>query len=265
MPATAVSGAPLPTYEHYFSRMHGLHGLKMNYGIVGNSAVQQFLPPNPNWSFGGVKEYGFQTWPLAGSSSAFTYPGGTNQQPEVPKGWRDGDWMCNCGFHNYSSRSQCKQCNAPSSSAVASSTTRPTAPDLFPTLGTKRLASEEFVNEWDNKRLHAGDIGGHFLHKAHEPHLYQVSEQPGGTSYDQARGLYSRYPSGNLATAPPSHAAIHPAQFTLMPPLLGKGAKQWRDGDWMCNNCSNHNFASRSSCNRCKTEKETAAPPVSVA
>lgn len=27
-------------------------------------------------------------------------------------------------------------------------------------------------------------------------------------------------------------------------------AKQWRDGDWMCTNCNNHNFASRSQCNR---------------
>lgn len=262
MPAIAISGAPLPTYEHYFARVQGLLGLKMNYGIPSNSA--QSLPPNPGWLFGGANKHGFQTWPLAGSSNAFSYPGNTNQQPEVPNGWRDGDWMCSCGFHNYSSRSQCKKCSAPSSASV-SSTARSTAPDLFPTLGTKRLASEEFVNEWDNKRLHAGDIGGHFLYKTHEQHPSQISEHPGGSSYDQARGLISRYPSGSLAMAPPLHATIQPAQLTPIPPLLGKGAKQWRDGDWMCNNCNNHNFASRSFCNRCKTQKEGSAQPVSVA
>ncbi|KAK8614754.1 hypothetical protein V6N13_068547 [Hibiscus sabdariffa] len=32
--------------------------------------------------------------------------------------------------------------------------------------------------------------------------------------------------------------------------LLGKGAKQWRSGDWMCAKCNNHNYASRAQCNR---------------
>ncbi|KAF6158088.1 hypothetical protein GIB67_014882 [Kingdonia uniflora] len=27
-------------------------------------------------------------------------------------------------------------------------------------------------------------------------------------------------------------------------------AKQWRDSDWMCTDCDNHNYASRSQCNR---------------
>ena len=107
MPAIAISGGNLPTHANYFARVQGLLGLKMNYGIMGNSAFQQSLPPNSNWSFGGTEKYGLQSWPLAGSSSgAFSYPGNRNQLPEVPKGWRDGDWICNCGFHNYSSRSQ---------------------------------------------------------------------------------------------------------------------------------------------------------------
>lgn len=107
MPAIAISGAHLPTYDHYFARMHGPLGMKMNYGISGNSPLQHLIPPNPSWSFGGPDKYGFQSWPLAGSSSnAFSYPGNANQLPDVPKGWRDGDWLCNCGFHNYSSRSE---------------------------------------------------------------------------------------------------------------------------------------------------------------
>ncbi|KAF9612773.1 hypothetical protein IFM89_003783 [Coptis chinensis] len=32
--------------------------------------------------------------------------------------------------------------------------------------------------------------------------------------------------------------------------LSSERAKQWRDGDWMCTNCSNHNYASWSQCNR---------------
>ncbi|ONK80158.1 uncharacterized protein A4U43_C01F14510 [Asparagus officinalis] len=249
MPTIAVSGAALPTYANYFARVQGLLGLKMNYGMTNNSAALQSFPPNSNWSIGGIDKYALQSWSSAGNSSgAFSYPFNRNQLPEVPEGWRNGDWICDCGFHNYSSRSQCKQCNAPLPSGMPSSEARSSVSGLFPTLGTKRLASEEFVNEWDNKRLHAGDVGNHFL----------VSEQLGESSYDEARGLYSRYSSCNMARLPPMQANIHPAQLAPMPPILGKGAKQWRDGDWMCTSCNNHNFASRSFCNRCKTEKESA-------
>ena len=107
MPAIAISGGNLPTHANYFARVQGLLGLKMNYGIMGNSVLQQSLSTNSNWSFGGTEKYGLQSWALAGSSSGtFSYPGIRNQLPEVPNSWRDGDWICSCGFHNYSSRSQ---------------------------------------------------------------------------------------------------------------------------------------------------------------
>lgn len=33
----------------------------------------------------------------------------------------------------------------------------------YKALGTKRLASEEFINDWDNKRLNAGEMSNHSL------------------------------------------------------------------------------------------------------
>ncbi|PKA53413.1 RanBP2-type zinc finger protein [Apostasia shenzhenica] len=225
--------APLPTYSHYLARLQCLVGSKMNW-MEGNSAFQHTLPTMFGWPLG--------MFPNNGNSGT-SYSDSWNPSLTVPKGWRNGDWICKCGFHNYSSRSQCKKCNEPvpatsmSSSTVSSST----IPNLFPALGSKRLASEEFCYDWDNKRLNAGDLNSHL--KTTKPHLiYQGHERLTGPASHPTHGLYSKYSGGSLSAMS--------SQFPVMPTLLGKGAKQWRDGDWMCNKCNNHNYASRSCCNR---------------
>lgn len=109
MPAIAMSGASLPTYQHYFARAQGGLELKMNAGLIGNGILQQSLPLSSNWSVGGVDKYGVQsasTWPLGSHSSALPYASNASQPLMMPKGWRNGDWICNCGFHNYSSRAE---------------------------------------------------------------------------------------------------------------------------------------------------------------
>lgn len=269
MPAIAMPGTSLPTYAHYLARVQGLPGLKMNFRMPGSSALQHSFLPYSNWSFGGVDKYGLHStpaWPLgsgASSGGGFSYVGNTNKLSMVPKGWRNGDWICNCGFHNYASRSQCKKCNAPMPSGASSSVVNSAVRDIFPALGTKRLASEEFVNDWDNKRLNAGDINSQFLTNG-KPHLFQGFEQLAGSSNDQTPGAYSQYESGNSVAVHSVQVNRQTPQMAAMPVLPGKGAKQWRDGDWMCTNCNNHNFASRTYCNRCKNQKEDAVQPVSV-
>lgn len=109
MPTIAVPGASLPTYSHYFARAPGGAAQKINVGLGGNGAVQQF-PLNSNWSLAGTEKYGVNSaasWPLAGNhSSGLSYNNLANQAASVMKEWRNGDWICNCGFHNYSSRAQ---------------------------------------------------------------------------------------------------------------------------------------------------------------
>ncbi|CAN8257739.1 unnamed protein product [Cochlearia groenlandica] len=136
-------------------------------------------------------------------------------QASALKEWRNGDWICKCGFHNYSSRIQCKKCNE----------TAPLA------IGTKRLASEVLLaHEWDIKRLNQG-------YTSVQPHSAIYGSFPGITNWQLPLQFLQQ-------------------QQHSTPALLGKGAKQWRDGDWMCNNCKNHNYASRSECNRCKTKRD---------
>lgn len=110
MPAIAMTGASFPTYSHYFSRAPGVPEQKMNIGLLGNGAPSQSLHLNSNWPVPGADKYGVQPlsiWLPGGNyGTVHHHENSTNQNLSVPKGWRNGDWICNCGFHNYSSRSQ---------------------------------------------------------------------------------------------------------------------------------------------------------------
>ncbi|WOK92887.1 nuclear pore complex protein [Canna indica] len=260
MPAIAMPGPTLPAYAHYFAMLQGLYGSPMNSALNGDPAIQSLLPSS-SWSFGGKSKHGMEmalSYPLSQNIRGdYSFTSNTNQILPAPKGWRNGDWICDCGYHNYSSRSECKKCNAPLASGAPSAATS-TVSDMFSTLGTKRLASEEFAAVWDNKRLNAGDVNNTFLTNGYRS-SYQDFEQPEGYNYDEVAEKNADFSIGSM------QVNMHPSQQRTMPTLIGKGAKQWRDGDWMCNNCNNHNFASRSICNRCKTQKEAAILPVSVA
>ncbi|KAG4939197.1 hypothetical protein AAZX31_16G115600 [Glycine max] len=244
MPAIAMTGASFPTYSHYFSRAPGVPEQKMNIGLLGNGAPSQSLHLNSNWPVPGADKYGVQPlsiWLPGGNyGTVHHHENSTNQNLSVPKGWRNGDWICNCGFHNYSSRSQCKKCNA-----------------FPPALGTKRLASEELVYDWDNKRLNIGTTND-------QHQIYTSLEQVVGTGADPKPGLFPSYPSMNSTTAPSLPLATWLPPQASAPALLGKGARQWRSGDWMCSNCNNHNYASRLQCNRCKTQRMAPMQPVNV-
>ncbi|KAL2520391.1 zinc finger (Ran-binding) family protein [Forsythia ovata] len=260
MPALAIPGASVPTHANYFASAQG--GLDQNVNV---GSLQQSLALSSSWSIGGLDKYGGEptniyglqtasTWPLIGNNiSGVPFASQTNQLSMVPNGWRSGDWICPCGFHNYSSRVQCKKCNAPMPQGEPSSliNTAVTA------IGTKRLASEEFAHNWDNKRLNAGQTYG----------LQQ--SVPGfdlvlGSGSNNPNSMYPAIPSASSAIPPASHVILQVPRVPAAPTLLGKGAKQWREGDWMCTNCNNHNYASRAQCNRCKTQREVLPQSVSV-
>lgn len=110
MPATAIPGASFATYPNYFARAQGGLEAAMNIGLLGNGASTQTLALSSNWSLAGTDQIGFQpssSWPVGGNNcSGVLHVGQVNQLLAAPKGWRFGDWICSCGFHNYSSRSQ---------------------------------------------------------------------------------------------------------------------------------------------------------------
>ena len=110
MPAMAIPGASVPTYPNYFARAQGGLDQRINNGLLGNGSLQQSLPLSSNWPFAGADKFGLQpaaTWPVNGmNTSGVLHASQANQLVSAPKSWRSGDWICSCGFHNYSSRAQ---------------------------------------------------------------------------------------------------------------------------------------------------------------
>ena len=104
MPALQMAGMAMPAYATYIARLQSLaasaSAYNMNFGMTANSPLQQQLLANANWPYGMAGRYGMQSsgWPFGNSNP--------NQFLGVPKDWRNGDWLCSCGFHNYSSRTQ---------------------------------------------------------------------------------------------------------------------------------------------------------------
>ncbi|KAH0971122.1 hypothetical protein GBA52_023278 [Prunus armeniaca] len=192
MPAIAMPGASLPTYSHYFARAQGGLDQKMNIGIMGNGAPQQSLPLN--WSMAGADNHGVQppsSWSVGGNHNAgLLYSNPTNQLLSVPKGWR-----------------------AVTGYAIAVSTII----RLEHSSWNKRLASEELVHDWDNKRLNVGSTVGH-------QQSYPGFEQVVGTSANPVTGPYASYPPSVSSGMAPNLQVLMPlTQQTTTPTLLGKG------------------------------------------
>ena len=118
MPALQVAGIAMPVYAAYIARLQSLaasaSAYNMNFGMAANSPLQQQLLANANWPYGLAGRYGMQSsgWPFGNNN--------TNQFPGVPKDWRNGDWLCSCGFHNYSSRTQVIICKSDSFDIIVS-------------------------------------------------------------------------------------------------------------------------------------------------
>lgn len=250
MPATALPGVSFHTSGHYLPRPSGGLGLGMNMGMP-MPLPHQTVPSGSGWPFNGM--------------DANALPGSCVPNASLlnPRSWRAGDWICMCGYHNYSSRAMCKQCNAPISLTTSLTMSTSAVSASFPGLGTKRSASDEFGNDWMNKRLNVGgDLNSQYL--TQQPRQFGGLEGRGGLLMDQSSDLNMGVPSGNLPVPSFHIQASLQAPLATVPTLLGKGAKQWRSGDWMCVNCSNHNFASREQCNRCNARKEVSTQPVPV-
>ncbi|KAJ0656186.1 hypothetical protein HanLR1_Chr14g0532911 [Helianthus annuus] len=90
-----------------------------------------------------------------------------------------------------------------------------------PALGTKRLASEDPVQDWDNKRLNAG--------QAYPPpgqissSSYITPFSMASSAANQTAGLFQLYPDGTSPSVQHSQLNLQLPQIMTMPTLPEKG------------------------------------------
>lgn len=139
-------------------------------------------------------------------------------RPAAGEDAKPGDWMCpGCSNHNFARRTTCNKCSAPKPGVGF-----PALPSALPP-GLEAAYGQFMMNPM----LAFGAM----------------------MAMAQAAGAAG----APLHIASPRAAAPAPAAPVEIP-------KNFKNGDWMCQGCGNHNFASRDSCNKCHARKARPVP-----
>jgi len=133
---------------------------------------------------------------------------------------REGDWVCSsCGNHNFASREVCNRCGGPRTSAPGGSSPGAARFDPYGAGGSGPLA-----------------------------------RAPGRPAFSKGGGV-GRHPSPGdwFSDGCDDHA------FGASRNIAGSLPEGFRAGDWMCPECGNHNYASRSACKMCQAPRPPEA------
>lgn len=200
-------------------------GTVKDRGVDQASGLLRFVPlalhlePIANVSPPGGSPYIMLTFAWIGIRSAAPTP---TPAPASAIVRRPGDWTCaRCSAHNFASRSACHKCKRDKAAAADS---EGVSVGLSP---TESKASSEAGGPGAGS-FRAGD----WICKSCGAHCFASRTSCFKCEYHKM---------GDEDPPPPSEGT------------RGSGANpdNFRSGDWICSNCSSHNFASRVSCFRC--------------
>jgi len=151
---------------------------------------------------------------------------GGQEGAEKPENFRPGDWMCSCGAHNYASKNQCHKCGVPKM--------------MVPPTGSD-AATNFRPGDWMcpcGAHNYANKMACHKCGTAKQMAAMGMSGMGGGMG------------------APSMHGGMGMG-------MMGMGGgmpANFRQGDWMCTSCGQHNFASKTNCHKCGAMKPAQQP-----
>lgn len=167
-------------------------------------------------------------------------------------GGMGGNWTCGeCGNLNYAHRLRCNRCDAPPPTAGGMGAGGMGAMGgmgmgmMGAQMGAQRSVDDVgrqylmcFANENDPVQAAMSYLSMNAVNMMQRPAEYSAAGYGGyGTGYpQQGRGMYGMGAGNKRARGGPPKAGV--------------------DGNWVCKQCDNINFASRVECNRCKAPKE---------
>lgn len=145
---------------------------------------------------------------------------------------KEGDWICpSCTNHNFASRTVCNRCGGPKPPPEGKG--QP-GDWVCPFCGNHNYRSRQACNRCGAPKPGAVKGGG--------------CAGGGGNPYVMPMG-----PMGGKGGW--GGSCLGMTGFQPQPPTGGGGGSQFRQGDWVCTSCGNHNYASREMCNKCGAPK----------
>lgn len=146
--------------------------------------------------------------------------------------FRPGDWVCSCGAHNYASKDVCYKCYLPRDQATGGSM------NAFG--GQQRQQPQQMGQQQPLMGMQGmGQMG------MQQP---QMGMQNAGLGQPGQNNLLAQM--GGLQSLMGAYGMMG-----MGLPSIPQTPANFRPGDWMCK-CGNHNYASKSVCQKCSTPKE---------
>lgn len=146
----------------------------------------------------------------------------------TPSNFRQGDWMCRCGAHNYASKTACHKCSAPKAQAQG----------MGMGMG-QGYGMDPFAMGMGMGGMGMGGMGG---------------GGGGGAGNFRAGDWMCKCGAHNYA----SKTACHKCSAAKAEGDTGSAGPlpaTFRPGDWMCTACQAHNYASKTACHKCSGPK----------
>eukprot|EP00927_Polykrikos_kofoidii_P022573 TRINITY_DN21015_c0_g1_i1.p1 TRINITY_DN21015_c0_g1~~TRINITY_DN21015_c0_g1_i1.p1 ORF type:complete len:283 (+),score=24.36 TRINITY_DN21015_c0_g1_i1:99-851(+) len=184
-----------------------------------------------------------------------------------PSGGKPGDWTCpSCNNHNYVHRTQCNRCKLPKMGSpemmqgvMQGMQGAYCAMGVDPAMnGMTSLRPGDWLCRACNNHNYSSREACNRCHIPKTIYIADSGMRDGDWLCPQCQNHnYASKTACNKCQRPKGQTPIHTNNkgFGGGGGGGGGGDKEMRPGDWICAQCNNHNYASKTHCNKCSVSK----------